>query len=320
MFDIFEIATKKGVLQYRREHFTGLRCRISPERLKRHIDQSIQLPARHESCPFCQENIFTVTPVFPDGNRILRGESVTFPNMFPFAEWHTVTVITREHNADIFSHRQIADALLAQVESLRCFDGYPSINWNYLPSSGASVIHPHMQGLSDRHPSWIMARYLSASRRFRRKHGKSYWAAVREKELISDRYLFGDEILWSAHAVPIGEREVRGILPIATLEEMESYADLLARGILEILSLYRRLGTFAFNMGLFLNKTRTDDGYYAFCSIISRINPNPSSTSDSAFMERLHIEPVILTLPEDLGRYYRNRVDETNTGKSEQSV
>jgi hypothetical protein len=39
--------------------------------------------------------------------------------------------------------------------------------------------------------------------------------------------------------------------------------------------------------------------------MISRINPNPSSTSDSAFMERLHLEPVILTLPEDIGNFYK---------------
>ena len=125
-------------------------------------------------------------------------------------------------------------------------------------------------------------------------------------ERSSDRYLFGDEILWSAHAVPIGEREVRGILPVASLNEFEDYIDLLARGILEILTLYRRLGTHAFNMSLFFDKAGTDNGFCAFCSLISRINPNPSSTSDSAFMERMHLEPVILTLPEELGRYYRN--------------
>jgi len=28
--------------------------------------------------------------------------------------------------------------------------------------------------------------------------------------------------------------------------------------------------------------------------------------SDSAFMERLHLEPVILTLPEDLADIFRN--------------
>ena len=80
----------------------------------------------------------------------------------------------------------------------------------------------------------------------------------------SDRYLFGDEILWSAHAVPVGEREVRGILPISTLEEMENYADLLARGMLEIISLYRELGTYAFNMSVFFDKSGNDHGFRAF--------------------------------------------------------
>ena len=41
--------------------------------------------------------------------------------------------------------------------------------------------------------------------------------------------------------LPVGEREVRGILPVSTLDDMSNYVDLLSRGILEILSLYRKL-------------------------------------------------------------------------------
>jgi hypothetical protein len=59
-------------------------------------------------------------------------------------------------------------------------------------------------------------------------------------------------------------------------------------------------------MSIFFDKTNRTHGFSAFCSLISRINPNPFSISDSAFMERLHLVPVILTLPEDLGKYYRN--------------
>ena len=59
-------------------------------------------------------------------------------------------------------------------------------------------------------------------------------------------------------------------------------------------------------MSLFFDKTGDDNGFRAFCSMISRINPNPSSTSDSAFMERMHLEPVVMTLPEELGIFYRN--------------
>ncbi|MFA4862001.1 galactose-1-phosphate uridylyltransferase [Methanoregula sp.] len=305
MFFVREVVTSRGTLQYREEHFTGLRCRISPDRLKRQIDQSFYLSSNTEGCPFCRDAVMSVTPTFPDGNRILRGESVTFPNLFPFGEGHVVTVLTREHTVAAFSRQQVADALLSQIEALRQVDGYPSINWNFLPSAGASLVHPHMQGLSDSCPSHIVGLYLTACEQYRKKQGISYWDAVREQERSSDRYLFGEEILWSAHAVPVGEREIRGLLPISTLDEMEPYTDLLARGILEILSLYRQLGTHAFNMSIFFDKGKRDQELRAFCTLISRINPNPSSTSDSAFMERLHLEPVIMTLPEDLGNFYK---------------
>jgi len=216
-----------------------------------------------------------------------------------------VTVITREHTVTTFTRQQIVDALLAQAEALRQAEGYASINWNFLPSAGASLVHPHMQGLSDTYPSRITDCYITAGELFRREQGRNYWDAVIEEEKSSERFLFGDEMVWSAHAVPVGEREVRGILPISTLDELESYVDLVARGILEIISLYRELGTHAFNMSLFFDKNGNNHGFRAFCSMISRINPNPSSTCDSAFMERLHLEPVIMTLPEDLGKFYK---------------
>ena len=306
MFTIREVATSKGILQYREELFTGLRCRISPDRLNRHIDQELYIPPNPAGCPFCRENIFSVTPVFPDGNRILQGESVTFPNLFPFGEGHIVTVITEKHSVESFTRQQIVDSLSGQIEALQKVDGYASINWNYLPSAGASLVHPHMQGLSEARPSAIVERYLLAGKQYLREHNTNYWEAVKDEEKLSGRYLFGDEIFWSAHAVPVGEREVRGILPVCSIHEIKNYIDLLAGCILEILALYRKFGTHAFNMSIFFDKARGKNGFLAFCSIISRINPNQSSTSDSAFMERLHLEPVILTLPEDLGKYYRN--------------
>jgi UDPglucose--hexose-1-phosphate uridylyltransferase len=310
MFTVTEIAINEGILQYREEHYTGIRCKISPERVKRHIDQVINLQTDPTGCPFCPENVNIVTPTFSDKKRVIRGESVTFPNLFPFAEWHTVTVITREHMVWDFTQQQLIDAISAQIETLKRFDGYPSINWNFLPSAGASLIHPHLQGLSDRRPSAIAERYIEASKCYLQDHGVSYWDEVRRQELNSERYLFGDEILWHAHAVPIGEREVRGILPISNIREFERYIDKFAQDLLTVISLYRKLGTRAFNMSLFFDKIGGNHGFSAFCSLISRINPNPLSTSDSAFMERLHLEPIILTLPEDLGKYFKNEKKE----------
>lgn len=303
MFSIEEVPTGGGTLQYRRDLFTRISCRISSERIKRGIDQTPVLNPLTEGCPFCPENVEKVTPTFADGTRIIHGESVTFPNLFPFATWHTVTVITRDHAPERFTRRQLIDGLTAQRESLLNHEGYPSINWNFLPSSGASLAHPHLQGMVDRQPPARVQCFIEGARRYHEERGGTYWRDMREHEGASERYLFGDEIMWIASAVPVGEREVLGLVPVATLDEFNEFIPPYVDGILAIIELYRSLGTHAFNLSLFFNDHAGED-FSVVCSMIARINPNAMSLSDSSFMERLHLEPLILTYPEDVAASY----------------
>ncbi len=163
MFTERVVETGRGRLHFRRETLTGLSCRISSERSKRAIDRSPSPEFSPDGCPFCGGCLTSATPCFADGKRILVGESVTFPNLYPFGEWHTVTVISREHMVSAFSAGQLADAFTGAVESLSGHDGYASINWNFLPSAGASLAHPHLQGLVDSLPSPLAARYIAGS-------------------------------------------------------------------------------------------------------------------------------------------------------------
>ncbi len=307
MFTIQEIQTERGTLQYRRETLTGYRCRISPVRIRRSIDAEPTLCYLDDGCPFCPDAVDRATPTFEDGTRIYRGESVTFPNLYPFSAWHTVTVITRDHAVDRFDTRQLVDAFSGMTESLMRVSGYPSINWNYLPSAGASIVHPHLQGIADARPSSLAERYISAAQQYALRRGRLYWDDLAARERDSERFLFEDEIFWYASPVPLGEREIRGILPISCLDELEPYIEPLVSGILRIIAFYRRLGTHAFNAALFFDRKGSRRGHRVFCSMISRINPNGLSMSDSAFMERLHLEPIVLTLPEDLGGCFRAR-------------
>ena len=305
MFSIEEVKTPNGTLQYRKDHLTAFSCRITSGRIKRGIDQpplNTPIPA---GCPFCPDLIERVTPTFPNGKRIIHGESVTFPNLFPFGEWHTVSTITKQHRVDTFTINQLIDAFMGQMESLLGHEGYPSINWNFLPSAGASIAHPHLQGIVDRLASMRINQFIEAGEKYIRHRGVCYWDDFRAAERCSERYLFGDEILWIANPVPIGEREVLGIFPISMLSDLPDHLLEFCNGLLSIIELYHSLGTYAFNMSIFFDKCGLNRGFRAFCSIIARINPNTLSLSDSSFMERLHFEPVILTSPEDLGRYYR---------------
>ena len=300
MFTSTRIFNPGGFIEYRTEDLTGIRTRICPERLKRGIGTAAVPEYSAEGCPFCPEHIRTETPAFPDGSRIISGESTTFPNLYPFAAFHVVTVITTSHTVKQFTKDQIANALAGQVTALRDQGGYISINWNYLPSAGASLPHPHLQGLSDPHPDTLPGCYLETGRIYRRNHGRRYPDVLKAYEEENGRSLMGTHLFWYAHPVPIGEREIRCILPFTTIQDFPSVIECFASDLITILNFYRDLGTSAFNMAIFFGRDEDQDHFSAFCSIISRINPNPLSTSDTAFMERLHHEPVILTLPEDL--------------------
>jgi len=308
MFTERVVEAGEGRLHFRRETLTGLSCRISPERSRRGIDQSARPGSPSDGCPFCGGSLTSATPCFADGKRILVGESVTFPNLYPFAEWHTVTVISREHRVSTFSPGQLADAFTGQWESLSGHDGYASINWNFLPSAGASLAHPHLQGLVDSRPSPLAARYIAGTAEYRREHGRRYGEDLRKAEGDAGRTLMDGAIFWHASPVPLGEKEIRGVLPVSHLSGFRPLVDDFASDLLQILAFYRELGTRAFNLSLFFDREGCDTGFSAFCSIIARINPNVNSMSDSSFMERLHLEPVILTLPEDLAGMYREKM------------
>lgn len=303
-FSTTEICVPGSVISYRTEFATGISSRISPFRGTRGINAGAIPPLHQDNdpeCPFCREQIFTATSGFSDGTWIESGESVTFPNLYPFADRHTVTVITEAHMVESFSARQLSDALIGSAKSLMDHPGYPSIHWNFLPSAGASILHPHMQGMADTRPVSLCADYLLASAQ---TASGDYWEYIRDHEAGGSRHLFGEEIFWYANPVPIGECEIRGILPIRTLEDIFTMTDTLGRDIRRIIDLYRSFGLYAFNMGIFFQKNGhfAHDGMCAFCTMIARINPNPQSISDSAFMERICREPVVMTLPEDIGK------------------
>ncbi len=306
MFSEELVLSQGNVLHYRCETLTGFKSRICPDRLKRSIDNRIKPEQNDEICQFCPERVYKDTPVFQDNKRIRIGESVTFPNLYPFSKTHIVTVITKEHCPDIFTETQIFDALKGQYTALKETGGYPSINWNNQSSAGASMIHPHMQGISDEKPTYTAGRYIKKSREYLKKTEKNYWDNIRAIEKNSGRYLFGDEIIWSANPVPLGEKEIRGYLPISEISEFPHLIPRLSKDLLKLIRFYRSLGHYAYNMSIYFDNNNSDKAFKAFVSLIARINPNPKSISDSAFMERLHFEPVVLTIPEEIGRNFKD--------------
>jgi len=298
-----------GFIEFRIDTLTGLKARICPERLKRGIgvpDIPVYSP---EGCPFCAGMVTEVTPVFPDGSRLTIGESITFPNLYPFASYHIVTVMTRDHQVRSFTRDQMYDALMAQIQVMENQPGYVSINWNFLPSAGASLPHPHLQGLADPVPDTLPMKYIERSRDYFQKHTRSWWSELCEHEAASERFLDGLSLFWYAPPVPVGEKEIRCVLPGVTVSDFKKSVRSFSDDLVRVLAFYQDIGHGAWNLSVFFGTDKERDYFSAFAILIARINPNSLSTSDTAFMEKLHLEPVILSLPEDIGALWR-----TNNG------
>ena len=181
--------TRKSIsLELRRDDLTGHRSRILPYRRKypEVVIPPEMLEASKKVCPFCAEQISSSTPkLLPEiasEGRIRRGRAWLFPNAFPYARYNWVIVFGEEHflYPDQFSVEMLRDGFLAAQEGIQRIGKsqpefqYSSINWNYLPSSGAGLFHPHIQILVEDVPTASHKEVLEGIIRYR-DEGSSFF-------------------------------------------------------------------------------------------------------------------------------------------------
>lgn len=111
------------------------------------------------NCPFCPENVKTKTPMFAEdflkGGRIFVGDTVVIPNLLGHAERSILVVLSKEHHLKLkdFTPKLIRDgfkgglAYLRRLVEVEPKISFPVFIFNYLPSAGSSIFHPHMQVL-----------------------------------------------------------------------------------------------------------------------------------------------------------------------------
>lgn len=324
-------------IEYRRDPLTGAIARINVARAER-VRQAQAVAAgtstspghaldeviarTRANCVFCPENVDRNTPRFPadvwSAGRISRGETLIFPNLYPFAEHHAVGVLSREHFLDLdeFTVDMVADSLLAAQHYFKAVHRrYPAVRypmwiWNYLPPSAASVVHPHVQLLMDRTPSALLGQILTASKRYYRCTGSNFWSDLisRESEL-EERLIHEDGTLAVlASFAPRGMRDVQIVLKyvsdLAELNQMQIEA--LAQAVITTLRAYKTAGVNSFNVVTYSASIgQPVDYFWLTARIISRPRFQPYYTNDTGFMERLFDEWVVETLPEDVARSLR---------------
>lgn len=269
--------------------------------------------SREIFCPFCPENIEKSTSLFPreliPEGRVKVGESTLIPNLVPFDKYAGVSILSHRHYVppeDLTPHA-MADAFIASLHFIRSVAEYDekvccfTLNWNYLPPAGSSMVHPHLQPNCGEMATNQLRLQLEGSRRYLHQTGRNFWLDyIEEEKRIRERYVgeIGDTC-WIMNFVPLGFLpDVSCIFPqhfsLARMDEAEIMPFL--EGLARVLAYLRHINIFSFNVSIF--SFREDQGFRVNGRVCPRLLPRPIGNSDMAYLQTLHKEPFTVRRPE----------------------
>lgn len=313
-----EFAEAAIPVEFRFDPLTGRTCRVVQfplERINRPDLAALEKQSRELFCSFCPGNTSAISTRFPpelapDG--IIRvGKAFGFPNSGPYDVYGMVVVMTDEHfvRPDGFDLDTVHDTLLASQQCLAAAQRaapaakYPFIAWNYMPPSGGSLVHPHMQCNTGCHPTNYQKLLLDASDRYHEKNGTNYWSDLLEQEKRAGERYIGctGNVEWLTAFMPRGRlSDVLAVFP-GRASIMDVTADDLrdfAAGLLRVFNYIDGLNLISFNMATF---SGSDSGrFWAHAVVMPRgsLLYSPMETSDQFYYTLLHEENACILSPE----------------------
>ncbi len=310
-------------LRWRRDPLTGASARIlTGVKLQPATRPDLtELAAKPAFCPFDAEHLEQATYPFPaqltSEGRIRCGQAVVVPNILGYATHSAVGIYdTARHFLDLdeLTPALIGDALIAMARHARAVRQldpdavWSSINANYLPPSGASLVHPHLQSAHD-YCGLTGQRLLAQQAAGWHEGNGSYWAALLEAEAGGPRWVGQTgRIAWLTPFAPTGFHEVWGVA--AATADITDLADEdcggLGRGLSRVLAAYKTWNLASFNFAIIGGGPRAAErGHGVLLKIVSRSNPEPRYRSDATYFERLHGEALIDLSPEEVAEGLR---------------
>ena len=316
---------KKGQLrrvesEIRRDPLTGRTARICHfMKLQWEKPDFDEMVAKGGSfCPFCAEHVEQVTPLFPPEiipeGRLSHKDMWLFPNLAPYDSMSAVATLGSEHYVPMtaFSIDKISDGFRLAMDFFRRLDaiGHPEsifhlINWNYMPVSGSSLIHPHLQVFAASVAPNLMAEELTSAKFYADRAGTNFWDdLIAQEQAGQERYLgrLGRTHWLSAYA-PMG---VAGDV-LAVVEDVHCTLQLtdedlrcLADGLTRVMQAYDGIGIHSFNMNFFTGSR--DDTFTRFHLLFSpRTFFNQAlGTPDVGALRNLYNETLCMAYPEEI--------------------
>jgi galactose-1-phosphate uridylyltransferase len=313
-------------IEIRTNPITGRTCRIAFSRIHEKEAGTDTLPVpppdanETRQCPFCQPQVNSKTPgLDPDligQKRLSRGDSLLFPNLYPYGSYSAVSLFDSQHFVEIgrASVSSYANSFincskyLAKVNDRDPQAVYMSITQNHLPSAGGSLLHPHLQINADRLPG-NHHRFLSnKADEFYEQNGKHLFSSyLNHEKKEGSRYIGAiGSWEWMAAFAPEGFFEIWGILPQLTsfLQLPESTWKDLARGVINTQRFYRSICRNGYNLGL-LSVETPSSRLELRVVVVVRSNYAPWVRSDFTGFEVMLGDMTTFVAPEQTAEWAR---------------
>jgi len=315
-FKNFETVTLEG--QIRKDPITGHVSRVVPFKLKPFEARDLtELIARsRKTCPFCPESVFDKTTRFtqdfgaPEG-RITSGSAVMFPNAFPYDEYSAVVVLGPEHfvepasfTPDMFVDGFNASKLYLQLVLDRSPNvAFASVNANYMPLSGAGLIHPHLQVLATDKPTRYYNKLVQAANVHNGNRPSALFLELLEtEEHAGERYVGRTgAVHWLSAFAPTGMYDVWGVYPEGpsfTGMDESVYHDF-ADGLCRVLRFFGSKNIQSYNLALYTCSKAEKTPTFHLIRVVPRVNLPGFDVSDINYFERLHDESLTFFIPEE---------------------
>ncbi len=312
-------------LEFRFDPLTGRTCRLvqySPERIIRPNLITLERKSKKLNCPFCRQTIEKIIPHFPsdlvEEGVIHKGKAIAFPNTGPYDVYGVVVVISDRHFIPLkeFDLETVHDALMAAqsyIKSVQETDPraiYHFIAWNYMPPSGGSLVHPHLQSNAGYYPTVFQAEILRASEKYYQEKETNYWSdLLREEKKNGQRYIGQvGHTEWLTSFAPKGRlSDVVAVFPgkasitELTKRDLEDFTS----GLLKVFDYIDELNLISFNMSTYSGFDK--DRFWAHARITPRglLLYSPIETSDQFYYQTMQDENICILPPETVAEGLR---------------
>ena len=310
-------------IEMRKDPLTKRTCTLLEFRLKmpEKPDLSKMVDKSLGKCPFCPESIKKTTPKFSEEliseGRINLEEAWVVPNLMPYSEYSAITIISKEHFVEMgdFTEEMLSNAFMASQIYLRRASEcdrrlkYFFVNWNYMPPSGGSVIHPHLQVFAPDLPTKYQKMILEASEKYHNEQKSNFWDdLIKRERKLGERYIgavgrthwvmsfTSRSMMFEVMAVIQGKESI--------LSMLDSDIKDLSTGIRRVLQYLSDQNFYSFNLTIYSGSVG-QDYFWTNARIVPRFTLPPLGISDVASARMLHDMLFCVRRPEEVCKELR---------------